>query len=61
MNDHIAMPPYLRTMLYGLLGFTTLAVAFMIARPAPPVASAVERDAAVTPLRQEARQVAIYF
>ena len=61
MKDHIAMPPYLRTMLYGLLGLTTLAVGFIIARPAPAVAPAVERDAAVTALRQETRQVAVTF
>jgi peptidoglycan/xylan/chitin deacetylase (PgdA/CDA1 family) len=55
------MLPYLRTMLYGLLGFTTLAVAFMIARPAPPVAPEVQREAAVTQLRQEGRMVAVTF
>jgi peptidoglycan/xylan/chitin deacetylase (PgdA/CDA1 family) len=55
------MQPYLRNMIYGLLGITTLAVAFTIARPAPPVAPAAEAKAAVTPLRQEARQVAVTF
>ncbi len=53
------MQPYLRNMIYGLLGITTVAVAFMIARPAPPVAPAAEAKAAVAPLRQEARQVAV--
>jgi peptidoglycan/xylan/chitin deacetylase (PgdA/CDA1 family) len=55
------MPPYLRTALYWFLGFTTLAVTYMIARPAPPAVPAVERGAAVAPLRRGERLVAVTF
>lgn len=55
------MQPYLRMMIYGLLAATTLAVAITIVRPAPPVAPAAEAKAAVAPLRQEGRAVAVTF
>ena len=55
------MPPYLRTMTFGLLATATVAAAIMIVRPGPPVAPAVEAKATVAPPRQEGRQVAITF
>lgn len=55
------MQRYLRTMLYGLLATTVLASAYMIVRPAPPAAPAVEAKGAVTHLRQPARMVAVTF
>lgn len=55
------MQPYLRNLIYGLLAFTTIVVGITIVRPAPPVVPAVEARAAVAPLRQEGRAVAVTF
>lgn len=61
MSESPPMPAYLRTLLFGLLAITVVAVVISIVRPAPSARPAVEMKAAVTPLRQEGRQVAITF
>ncbi|HEX2209324.1 MAG TPA: polysaccharide deacetylase family protein [Longimicrobium sp.] len=55
------MQPYLRTMIYGLLAATTLAVAITFVRPAAPVTPALQPHGAVAPLKQEGRAVAVTF
>lgn len=55
------MQPYLRNLIYGLLAFTTVVVMITIVRPGPPPVPAVDAKAAVAPLRQEGRAVAVTF
>ncbi|MBW3569736.1 MAG: polysaccharide deacetylase family protein [Gemmatimonadetes bacterium] len=63
MNDARPMPPYVRTVSFGLLATTIIAVMItaMIGafRPPPPVAH--ETKAAMVPLRQDGRRVAVTF
>ena len=61
MNDTRPMPSHVRTITFGLLAATMAAALISIFRPAAPVAPAVEAKAAVAPLRQEGRSVAITF
>ena len=59
MSEPRPMPRHVRAMTLVLLAITAVAAMISIFRPAPPLAPAAEAKAAVAPLRQEGRMVAI--